>query len=79
MIISLINCSKKVLSEHTLYVKKHKHRNILIPSLYVNDLIITGNNRELILNSKKKMMQEFEMTDLRLLSYVLGMEVNRSP
>ena len=41
-------------------------------------MIITRNNQELVLDFKKKMMQEFELTDLRFLKYFLGMEVDQS-
>lgn len=60
-------------------MKKHQNGDILILSLYVDDLIITGNNQELILDFKGKMMHEFEMADLGLLSYFLGREVDQSP
>ena len=56
-------------SEHTLYVKTHTNGDILILSLYVDDLIITCNNKELTLTFKKKMMQEFKVTDLGLVNF----------
>ena len=59
-------------------MKKYQNKDILIRSLYVDDLIITGNNQELVLDFKKKIMQDFEMTDLELLYYFLGMEVDES-
>ena len=78
MITSLNKGLRKSLSEHTLYVKKQKDGDILILSLYVDDLIITGTNKELITTFKKKMMQEFEMTDLEFLNYFLGIKVHHS-
>lgn len=50
----------------------------LIVCLYVNDLLVTGNNEEHISGFKAKMMNEFEMTDLGYLSYFLGMEFTRT-
>ncbi|XP_024004079.1 uncharacterized protein LOC112081549 [Eutrema salsugineum] len=47
----------------------------MIVSLYVDDIIITGNNTQLIEKFKEDMKLEFEMTDLGLLNYFLGMEV----
>jgi hypothetical protein len=45
--------------------------------VYVDDLIITGGNPEIIKLFKQQMMSEFEMTDLGLLSYYLGIEVDQ--
>lgn len=49
--------------------------DILIISLYVDDLLITGNNGRLIDQFKAEMMEVFEMTDLGEMSYFLGIEV----
>ena len=54
---------------------KHKGNDILIVSLYVDDLLVTGNNINLVDKFKKEMIQEFEMTGLGLMTYFLGMEV----
>ena len=62
--------------ENTLYIKENKG-NILIIGLYVDDLIFTGNNHYEIEEFRKNMMQEFEMTDLGLLHYFLGIEVKQ--
>jgi len=63
------------MNDAAFYIKK-KGEEVLIVSLYVDDLIITGNNTHLINTFKKNMKDEFEMTDLGLLNYFLGMEVN---
>ncbi|KAG7557256.1 Reverse transcriptase RNA-dependent DNA polymerase [Arabidopsis suecica] len=52
-------------SEHTLFTKT-RGGNILIASLYVDDLIFTGNNRAMCDEFKESMMLEFEMSDLVL-------------
>ena len=46
----------------------------LILVLYVDDLFLTGNEK-LILWCKKKLAFEFEMKDLGLMHYFLGLEV----
>lgn len=66
----------KSLSETTLYVKRNS-TDILIVSLYVDDLLVTGNNTDLIQNFKQEMMKVFEMTDLESMSYFLGMEIKQ--
>lgn len=64
------------MSEVTLYVK-HKGTDLLIVSLYVDDLLVTGNNACLVEEFKEEMMQVFEMTDLGLMTYFLGMEIKQ--
>ena len=49
----------------------------LLICLYVNDLIFTGNNARMIQKFKDFMIREFEMTDIRLMSYYLGIEVKQ--
>jgi len=49
--------------------------NTVILGVYVDDLIVTGGNPGEIDLFKRQMMTEFEMTDLGLLSYYLGIEV----
>ena len=58
-------------------MKKHKNGDISIISLYVDDLIITCRNKELITEFKKKMMQEFKMTDLEFLNCFLELKFIR--
>ena len=60
--------------EPTLYIKA-ANENVLIFVLYVDDLIFTGNEHSLIGEFKEAMKNEFEMTDLGLLKYFLGIEV----
>ncbi|XP_073111813.1 uncharacterized protein [Elaeis guineensis] len=62
--------------EQALYVKK-KDENILLVSLFVDDLIFTGNSTQLIKEFKQAMAKEFEMTDMGLMSHFLGLEVNQ--
>lgn len=66
----------KSLSESTLYIKGDQ-ANFIVISLYVDDLLVTGSNVELIQHFKEDMMQVFEMTDLGEMSYFLGMEVEQ--
>ncbi|XP_071740533.1 uncharacterized protein [Rutidosis leptorrhynchoides] len=64
-------------SDHTLFLKQ---RNNLITCLiiYVDDMIITGNDQEEISKLKTNLFKEFEMKDLGGLKYFLGIEVLRS-
>ncbi|KAI3435142.1 RRM domain-containing protein [Psidium guajava] len=50
-------------------------RASLIVGVYVDDLIVTGEDPEEIVLFKQQMMKEFEMSDLGLLTFYLGIEV----
>lgn len=60
--------------EHTLFVKSERD-SILIVSLYVDDLIYTGNSAAMMESFKESTMKEFSMTDLGVMKYFLGVEV----
>ena len=63
-------------SDPCLYVKR-KDGDILIVVLYVDDLIIAGNNRALVDQFKLAMANRFQMKDIGALKWILGMEVIR--
>jgi hypothetical protein len=46
--------------------------------LYVDDMLITGDNEDHIAYVKQQLSAEFQMSDLGPLSYFLGIEVKRS-
>ncbi|KAE8657590.1 hypothetical protein F3Y22_tig00116989pilonHSYRG00496 [Hibiscus syriacus] len=62
--------------EHALYIKI-KDEDILIVFLYVDDLIFTGSNPSMFNEFKDVMMKEFEMIDMGLMAYYLGIEVKQ--
>jgi len=66
---------KKCALDHGLHVKTNDYGDLLILCLYVDDVIFTGSNMKMIGDYKHIMMKEFEMTDLGLMSYFLGIEV----
>jgi hypothetical protein len=58
--------------EHTLFVKIRDKGELLIVWLYINDLIFTGNDGVMFMEFKKSMMIEFEMSNLGMMHYFLG-------
>ncbi|CAL1375783.1 unnamed protein product [Linum trigynum] len=66
-------------SEASLYIKKGEGKDFLMVCLYVDDLIYTGTSQRMIEEFKSAMMKEFEMTDLGLMKYFLGIQVKQSP
>ncbi|XP_071738725.1 uncharacterized mitochondrial protein AtMg00810-like [Rutidosis leptorrhynchoides] len=63
--------------EHALYTKVSKEGDVMIVCLYVDDLIFTGSNPKMFEEFKKAMVREFEMTDIGLMAYYLGIEVKQ--
>lgn len=62
------------ISEQTLFIKREGGK-ILIVSIYVDDLLFTGNDEGLLSKFKSSMKKEFDMTDLGKMRYFLGIEV----
>jgi len=62
----------KCVTEHGIYCRNTTNK--LIICLYVDDMIVTGNNEEEMKDFKKSMMKKFEMSYLGNLTYFLGIE-----
>ena len=63
----------KCRSKYGVYVLVEA-QNIIIICLYVDDLLVTGNSMENLSKFEEVMKREFEMSDLRNLSYFLGIQ-----
>ena len=59
-------------------MKHSKDGKITVLSVYVDDMILTGNSEEEIKAAKEYLSREFEIKDLGYLRYFLGMEVART-
>lgn len=66
---------QQINADHTVF-SQSLNNCITILAVYVDDMIITGNNEEEIANLKSKLAKEFEVKDLGLLRYFLGIEVS---
>lgn len=64
-------------NEPTLYTKHQGHAHILLLCIYVDDIVYMGSSQEMLLDFKGTMMKVFEMSDLGLLRYFLGLEVKQ--
>ncbi|WJZ95425.1 hypothetical protein VitviT2T_014198 [Vitis vinifera] len=64
-------------SDHTLFLKK-QHGEIIALIVYVDDMVVTGNDLEERKALQNYLSREFEMKDLGHLKYFLGIEVSRS-
>ena len=68
------NGFKRCKSDSNLYVKNFGDE-IFVIVLYVDDLIITGSQLISIQKLKESLKNEFEMKDLGLLHYFLGLQI----
>ncbi|RVW69129.1 Retrovirus-related Pol polyprotein from transposon RE1 [Vitis vinifera] len=64
-------------SDHTLFLKK-QHGKITTLIVYVDDMVVTGNDPKERKALQNYLSREFEMKDLGPLKYFLGIEVSRS-
>ncbi|CAL8998283.1 unnamed protein product [Prunus brigantina] len=63
--------------DHTLFLK-HKENKITALIVYVDDMIVTGDDPDERKALQEYLSKEFEMKDLGTLKYFLGIEVSRS-
>lgn len=64
-------------SDHTLFIKR-KGPKVTCLIIYVDDMIITGDDNKEMDGLKQQLFSKFEMKDLEDLRYFLGIEVRRS-
>ncbi|CAL9019584.1 unnamed protein product [Prunus brigantina] len=63
--------------DHTLFIK-HRAGKVTLLIIYVDDMIVIGDDTVEIKELQKRLASEFEMKDLGSLKYFLGVEVTRS-
>ena len=64
------------MSDPCVYVFEDKTGTATL-TLYVDDILLLGNNKQLLGKLKKQLMDRFETTDLGEVLKVLGMNVTR--
>ncbi|KAL3361478.1 hypothetical protein AABB24_014391 [Solanum stoloniferum] len=57
---------------------KHQGQNLVMVLVYVDDLLITGNDHKMIVETKKTLQDNFKIKNLGDLRYFLGIEFARS-
>ncbi|GAU50842.1 hypothetical protein TSUD_232190 [Trifolium subterraneum] len=65
--------------EFGVYMKGNDVSDAILICLYVDDLLITGSNKNCIEKFKGRLKNEFEMSDLGKLNYFLGLEFLYEP
>ena len=64
-------------ADHTLFVK-NANKKITALIVYVDDMVVTGNDDYELKDLQSRLATEFELKDLGPLKYFLGIEVSRS-
>ncbi|KAJ9550922.1 hypothetical protein OSB04_014967 [Centaurea solstitialis] len=62
--------------DHTLFFQHNRGHTTML-AVYVDDMIITGDDEREIAQLKMRLAKEFEVKDLGLLKYFLGIEIAR--
>jgi Reverse transcriptase (RNA-dependent DNA polymerase) len=62
-------------TDHSLFIKRNDISIIIIVLVYIDDLIITGNDQREIREIKSRLKENFDIKDLGLLKYFLGIKI----
>jgi Reverse transcriptase (RNA-dependent DNA polymerase) len=62
-------------SDPCIFIHKNETGERTYIALYVDDLLITGDNEEDITMIKRRLSEQFEMKDLEIVSKFLGMKI----
>ncbi|RVW92973.1 Retrovirus-related Pol polyprotein from transposon RE1 [Vitis vinifera] len=65
-------------ADHTMFYKHSNEGKVVILIVYVDDIVLTGDDCNELEKLKGKLAEEFEIKDLEALKYFLGMEFARS-
>ena len=68
---------KRTDADHCVYFKKFTDGNFIILLLYVDDMLIAGNDSKLIGKLKERFFKSFDMKDLGPAKQMLGMRITR--
>jgi hypothetical protein len=70
--------NKQSQADHTLFIKHSSQGKVTALIMYVEDIVLTGNDDGEIQNSRHHLANEFEIKDLGSLKYFFGIKVTRS-
>ena len=62
--------------DHCVYIWKC-YDELTILSLYVDDILLSGNNPDMMSKTKSFLSSSFKMKDMGLATYVLGIKITR--
>ena len=62
--------------DHCIYVKRSSDKFVIL-TLYMDDILLAGNNVEYLLTIKEWLSFDFQMKDIREASYILGVKIHQ--
>jgi hypothetical protein len=62
--------------DHCVY-SKQVGNNFIYVVMYVDDMLLIGNNMDVIKEVKSQLSSKFDMKDLGAANFILGMEIKR--
>ena len=65
-------------TDHSVFFKRSSLNQVIYLVVYVDDIVITGNDQEGIKDLKQHLFSNFQTKDLGQLRYFLGIEVAQS-
>ena len=74
--VILSNGFTMIKEDYCVYVKRSKGSFIIL-SLYVDDILLAGNDMEMIIATKGWLSSNFEMKDMGEADYILGVKILR--
>ncbi|KAK8915915.1 hypothetical protein KSP39_PZI023039 [Platanthera zijinensis] len=74
-VISVVGFARNA-ADHSLFIRKTS-AGLVILTVYVDDILLTGDDREGVNMTKKHLLQHFVTKDMRSLKYFLGVEIFR--
>ena len=72
----LSNGFTMIKEDHRVYIKRSKGSFIIL-SLYVDDILLAGNDMKMIIATKGWLSSNFEMKDMGEADYILGVKILR--
>jgi len=67
----------RLFADDCLYIKKEKEKIVLLVLVYVDDMVVSGPNGYYIVLFKELLGNDFEITDLGELKFMLGILITR--
>jgi hypothetical protein len=61
----------------TVYIPSKFGNHFIYVVLYVDDMLLVGNNMDVIKEVKSQLSSKFDMKDLGVANFILGMEIKR--
>lgn len=68
---------KRTVADPCVYVRRFPYGKFIILLLYVDDMLIVGQDADIIRKLKRKLSKTFDMKDLGIAKHILEMEILR--